>query len=66
MDGSMVFARLHQRTSSNTCFLGPTSQKASRLVQPFLHSSRHSIVSMPAYVLSPKNCAFAMGDLDTI
>jgi len=39
----------------------PITQTTSRSAQPFLHSSRQSVVGMPGHVLSPKNCPFANG-----
>jgi len=47
-------------TPCNTSFIGPSesiTQTVSRSAQPFLHSSRQSVVGYaPVYVLSPKNC----------
>jgi len=55
-------------TPPNTCFLGPpkpTTQTASRSVQPFLHSSRQSVVGHIGAYPSPSKLPLDVGDLDS-
>ena len=63
-DGSVVFARMCKCTPpSNTCFRGPpksTLQTTYRSVQPFLHSSRHTVhILYNGPPLPIQNCPFA-------
>jgi len=48
-------------------FLGApesSTQMASQLVKPYLHSSPQSVIGHAWTCFPPKNCTFAWGDLD--
>jgi len=66
-DGSIVLARWRLRHLNASLSLPEsTTRTPSWSVQPFLHSSRQSVVGHVRawHVISPKSCPFTRGDLD--